>query len=54
MFAKAFLPILTLALTVAAAPQVERRAACSNGRTANDAKVCITFLYREHGTDPVG
>ena len=39
MFAKAFLPVLTLALTVAAAPQVARRATCNDGRTTNDAKV---------------
>ncbi|KAI0681745.1 fungal versatile peroxidase from pleurotus Eryngii [Earliella scabrosa] len=43
MFSKAFLPILSLALAVSAAPSVHKRADCSNGRTANDAKCCIWF-----------
>ncbi|KAI0752675.1 fungal versatile peroxidase from pleurotus Eryngii [Daedaleopsis nitida] len=43
MFSKAFLPILSLALAAVAVPPAAKRASCSNGRTANDAKCCIWF-----------
>ncbi|KAI0767406.1 fungal versatile peroxidase from pleurotus Eryngii [Fomes fomentarius] len=43
MFSKALLPILSLVLAVTAAPHPAKRASCSNGRTANDAKCCVWF-----------
>ncbi|KAI0372465.1 manganese-repressed peroxidase [Pilatotrama ljubarskyi] len=43
MLAKTFFPLLTVILTVYGAPQVAKRASCSNGRTASDARCCIWY-----------
>ncbi|TBU22010.1 fungal versatile peroxidase from pleurotus Eryngii [Dichomitus squalens] len=43
MLFKAFLLVVSLALAVTAVPPHVKRAACSNGRSANDARCCVWF-----------
>ncbi|KAI0356936.1 manganese-repressed peroxidase [Trametes cingulata] len=43
MFTKAFIPLLAVTLAVSGAPQITKRASCSNGRTASDERCCVWY-----------